>query len=61
MQPIKLVYLDHTEDDHEDEGLENLVEVTRRLRQRRPSLGDGMSLQSDTPEGLLRWLQASMA
>jgi len=61
MKPISLVYLDHTNDDHDDEGSENLVEIARRLRHRRPSLGDGMSLQSDTPEGLLKWLQTSMA
>jgi hypothetical protein len=61
MKPIPLVYLDHTQDDLDEDGPETLPEIATRLRRRRPSLGDGMSLQSDTPEGMLRWLQSSMA
>jgi hypothetical protein len=61
MKPISLVYLDHTQDDLDEDGPETLPEIASRMRRHRPSLGDGMSLQSDTPEGMLRWLQSSMA
>lgn len=61
MKPISLIYLDHTQDDLDEDGPEALSEIAARLRRRRPSLGDGMALQSDTPEGMLRWLQTSMA
>ena len=61
MKPIELVYLAHSQADHEDDSQESLVAMARRLRHPRPRLGEGMRLQSDTPAGLLKWLETSMA
>ena len=61
MKPIELVYLDHTQDDLDEDGPQTLSEIAQQLQRRRPSAGDGMTLQSDTPDAMLRWLQSSMA
>ncbi len=61
MKPIELVYLDHSQDDHDEDGPESLTAMAKRLRHQDPRAGGGMHLQSDTPAGLLKWLAASMA
>ena len=60
MKPIKLVYLDHCEDDNIDEILQIEIDIAAHLRRRRPRLSELMTLQSDTPDGMLSWLQSSL-
>jgi hypothetical protein len=60
MKPIKLVYLDHGEDDNMDELLQSEIDIAAHLRRRRPRLSELMTLQSDTPDGMLSWLQSSL-
>ena len=60
MKPIELVYLNHTDDDNEDVQPQTLSEIARQLQQRRPTMGGAMTLQSDTPDSMLKWLQSSM-
>ncbi len=60
MKPIDLICLDHASPPDQEDDPSTPAELRARLQRRRPSLSLGMSLQPDTPDAMLRWLQASM-